>query len=150
MAEYKTLLFATDFSEGATRAVDHARSLAKTFGAHLHLLHVITELADKRRRRVPPDVIDLFIREVTTHAKEDMETFRDKYFSDAKEQGFEVTTEVVVGTGYQDILEQAEKVKADLIVMGTHGRTGIEKVLVGSTAERIVRNSTIPVLTVKE
>ncbi|MFN3882176.1 MAG: universal stress protein [Nitrincola lacisaponensis] len=149
MANYKTLLFATDFSEGAEKAVDHARTLAKMTGARLHLLHVITELSDKRRKRVPADVIDTFIREVTRQAREDMDHFCQQHFSDAVEQGFEVTQKVEVGAGYEDILAEASRIQADLIIMGTHGRTGIEKVLVGSTAERVVRNSIIPVLTVR-
>lgn len=149
MAEYKTLLFATDFSEGASQAIDHARQLAKLTGARLHLLHVITELADKRRRRIPADVIDTFIREITRHAEEDMESFKEEYFADAPDLGFKVTYEVSIGTGHEDIIKAAETIKADLIILGTHGRTGIEKVLVGSTAERVVRNSHIPVLTVR-
>jgi nucleotide-binding universal stress UspA family protein len=55
----------------------------------------------------------------------------------------------VVGTAFQKILETAANVNADLIVMGTHGRTGVEHVIVGSTAERVVRRSKIPVLTVR-
>ncbi|SFB98347.1 Nucleotide-binding universal stress protein, UspA family [Marinospirillum celere] len=147
MAEYKTLLFATDFSEGASSAVDQALSLAQLTGARLHLYHVITELADKRRRFIPADVIDTFITEITRHAQEDMQAFHDRHFAKAS---FPVTTEVEVGTGYEDILAEADKIKADLIILGTHGRTGIEKVLVGSTAERVVRNSKVPVLTVRD
>lgn len=150
MAEYKTLLFATDFSEGATRAVDHARSLAVLTRGKLHLLHVITELSDKRGRRVPPDVIELFNREVKANAVEDMNTFKDKYFGDAEQSGYEVTTEIVIGSGYEDILESAAQVNADMIIMGTHGRTGIEKILVGSTAERVIRHAKIPVLIIRE
>lgn len=150
MAEYQTLLFATDFSEGASQAIDHARQLAQLTGARLHLLHVITELADKRRRRIPADVIDVFIREVTLHAEEDMQSFKEKYFADAETLGFKVTQQVCVGTGYEDILKEAEAIQADLIIQGTHGRTGIGKMLVGSTAERVVRHSRIPVLTVRD
>ncbi|KGK41010.1 universal stress protein UspA [Nitrincola sp. A-D6] len=149
MVNYKTLLFATDFSEGAEKAVDHARTLAVLTGARLHLLHIITELSDKRRKRVPADVIDTFIREVTKHAHEDMQSFCDRHFADTQAQGFELTHQVIVGTGYEDIIDEASRIQADLIIMGTHGRTGIEKVLVGSTAERVVRNSITPVLTVR-
>lgn len=149
MAHYKTLLFATDFSEGASQAVQHARHLAQMTGARLHLLHVITELADKRRRRIPADVIDVFIREVTRHAEEDMQTFKTTHFADAETLGFTVTEQVLVGTGYEDLLQEAQAIDADLIILGTHGRTGLEKMLVGSTAERVVRHSSIPVLTVR-
>jgi nucleotide-binding universal stress UspA family protein len=58
-------------------------------------------------------------------------------------------TEVVMGIPFEEILKRAKSLSADLIVVGTHGRTGLEHVLVGSTAERLVRRSTIPVLTVR-
>jgi len=149
MSQYKTLLFATDFSEGASQAVEHARQLAELTGARLHLLHVITELADKRRRRIPADVIDVFIREVTRHAEEDMQSFKEAHFTNTEALGFQVTHQVTVGTGYEDILKEATSIQADLIILGTHGRTRLEKILVGSTAERVVRHSPIPVLTVR-
>lgn len=149
MAQYKTILFATDFSEGAEKAVGHARTLAKLTGASLHLFHVITELSDKRRKRVPADVIDIFIREVTRQAREDMDSFCQQHFSDAAAEGIELIHTIEVGSGYEVILEEANRIQADMIVMGTHGRSGIEKVLVGSTAERVVRNALIPVLTVR-
>lgn len=149
MAQYKTILFATDFSEGAEKAVAHARTLAKLTGAKLHLFHVITELSDKRRKRVPADVIDTFIREVTRQANEDMESFCQLHFSGESAEGIELSHSIDVGTGYTAILDEAKRINADMIVMGTHGRSGIEKVLVGSTAERVVRNALIPVLTVR-
>ncbi|WP_114417413.1 universal stress protein [Marinospirillum perlucidum] len=150
MSEYKTLLLATDFSEGSKNAVDQAIRLAKMSGARLHLLHIITELADKRRRRIPADVIDVFIREINQHAEEDMETFKQKYFAPAIAEGLEITTEILVGSGYQDILEAAEKIPADMIIMGVHSRSGLERALVGSMAERVVSHSSIPVLTVRD
>lgn len=149
MAQYKTILFATDFSEGSEKAVEHARTLAQLTGAKLHLFHVITELSDKRRKRVPADVIDTFIREVTRQATEDMEAFCHQHFSDLSSHGVDVSHSIEVGTGYTAILDQAKQLNADMVIMGTHGRSGIEKVLVGSTAERVVRNALIPVLTVR-
>lgn len=149
MAQYKTILFATDFSEGAEKAVGHARTLTQLTGAKLHLLHVITELSDKRRKRVPADVIDTFIREVTRQAREDMDSFCQLHFSDASAEEMDLTQTILVGSGYEAILEEAQRVNADLIVMGTHGRSGLEQVFVGSTAERVVRNALIPVLTVR-
>jgi nucleotide-binding universal stress UspA family protein len=53
------------------------------------------------------------------------------------------------GSGYNDIIEASKQLGADMIILGTHGKTGIEKILVGSTAERVVRHSPIPVLTVR-
>lgn len=145
MADIKTILFATDFSEGSARACDLARTLAKLTGARLHVLHVITELVDKQRRRLPADVVDTLVREVERHAVEDMHRFLDANFAD-----LETTSDIVIGVAHEEVINNARKVNADLIVMGTHGRTGLEKMLVGSTAEKVVRSSPIPVLTVRE
>jgi nucleotide-binding universal stress UspA family protein len=145
MAEIKTILFATDFSDGSARACDLARTLATLAGARLHVLHVITELVDKQRRRLPADVVDTLVREVERHAVEDMHRFCDANFAD-----LETTNDIVIGVAHEEVINNARKVNADLIVMGTHGRTGLEKMLVGSTAEKVVRSSPIPVLTVRE
>lgn len=145
MIQIKTILFATDFSPGAARACDMARALVQAHGAELVLLHVITELADRHARLVSAEVIERLTAEVERHAVEDMHRFRDQHFQDAP-----VVTEIVIGRAHIEIIRQAHKVQADLIVMGTHGRAGLEKMLLGSTAEKVIRSSPIPVLTVRE
>ncbi|NCC28152.1 MAG: universal stress protein [Gammaproteobacteria bacterium] len=145
MAEIKTLLFATDFSKGSARACDLARSLADTCGASLTLLHVINEFSDRNARKVSAEVYEKLAAEVEKNAVEDMQAFRDHYFKDMP-----VTTEIAVGKSHEEIIRQAKKIGADLILMGTQGRAGIEKMLMGSTAEKVVRSSPIPVLTVRE
>lgn len=145
MADIKTILFATDFSEGSARACDMARTLATLTGARLHVLHVIGELVDKRSRMLTSEVVDTLTREVERHAVEDMHRFCDANFAELN-----LSTEIVIGVAHEEMLKEAQKVGADLIVMGTHGRTGLEKMLVGSVAEKVVRSSPVPVLTVRE
>lgn len=149
MALYRTLLLATDFSEASDCAVLHALELARLSGARLHVLHVITELTDKRRRRLPAEVMEVFAREVEVHAIEDMKHFCQRHLAAASAEGIEVTTDVVIGRSEEEILRQAKDQAVDLIILGTAGRTGIEKVLVGSTAERVIRAAEVPVLTVR-
>ena len=80
----------------------------------------------------------------------ELQTFRElDDFCKGQASEISTTTHAVVGTAFQKILETGAKVNADLVVMGTHGRTGVEHVIVGSTAERVVRRSKIPVLTVR-
>lgn len=150
MTGYKTLVLATDFSDAASKAAVHASSIASVYKANVHVLHVITELADSRNRRLPLDLRQQFIREVEVHAMEDMHQFVGQHFSDAEQAGYQVDTTVISGACHDEILKLAKTVNADLIVMGTHGRTGLEKILVGSTAEKVVRSSSIPVLTVRQ
>lgn len=145
MADIKTILFATDYSEGSVRACDMVHTLTSLTGARLAVLHVVTELVDSQRRLLPPGVMKTLVAEVERHAVEDMHTFCERHFA-----GLDVTTEIVIGHADEEILKFAQTVEADLIVMGTHGRKGIEKLFVGSTAEKVVRSSKIPVLTVRE
>jgi len=147
MAEKKitSILYATDFSDSSLPASAYARMLAELAGAKLHILHVISELSDQRRTMIYQEFYKTFAKGVEQEALHDMEELRTTQF-----KGFDnLECLTVIGTPFQEIMRQAEVCSADLIVMGTHGRTGIEHVLVGSTAERLVRNSKIPVLTVR-
>jgi len=144
MKQFNNILFATDFSDASGPAADYAMSLAKLTGAHLHVLHVINELDEHQRVMIPREAFQLLEKEIELQSIKELNRF-------CKEQasGLSTTTHAVVGTAFQKILETGDKVNADLIVMGTHGRTGMEHVIVGSTAERVVRRSKIPVLTVR-
>jgi nucleotide-binding universal stress UspA family protein len=141
----RKILYATDYSESSVPACDYALTLAGLAGAEVHVLHVIGEFADRRKSQIQPEAMALLEREVELQAVKEMKDFcRDKFDENVRFQ-----TEVVMGIPFQEILKRAESLPADLIVIGTHGRTGLEHVLVGSTAERLVRRSTIPVLTVR-
>jgi nucleotide-binding universal stress UspA family protein len=145
MAEIKTLLYATDFSKGSSRASDLARSLAEACGASMILLHVITELSDRHARMVSAEVYEKLAQQIEAQAIKDLSKFRERYFKDVP-----LRTEIAIGKSHEEIIRQAKKIGADIILMGTHGRAGIEKMLMGSTAEKVVRSSPIPVLTVRE
>ncbi|HKL26112.1 MAG TPA: universal stress protein [Desulfuromonadales bacterium] len=139
------IVYATDFSGSSKRAAAYAANLAKLTGATLHLLHVINELSDEQRSLIQQDLFDSFAKDVEVLAVKNTEEFRRKYFAGIEN----IRSHTVIGTPFQQIINHSEELQADLIVMGTHGRTGIEHVLVGSTAERVVRRSRIPVLTVR-
>jgi len=144
MKQFNNILFATDFSDASGPAADYAISLAQLTGAHLHVLHVINELDEHQRVMIPHEAFQLLQKEV------ELQTFRElDDFCKGQASEISTTPHAVVGTAFQKILETGAKVNADLVVMGTHGRTGVEHVIVGSTAERVVRRSKIPVLTVR-
>lgn len=144
MARFNNILVATDFSVGSAHACDIARSLAELSGAKLVLFHAITQLVDPQSRQLPSSVLETLITEVERHAVEDMHRFRDKHFS-----GCDVTTEITIGKADEALLEHAARIDADLIVLGTRGRDDIGHMILGSTAEKVVRRSRIPVLTVR-
>jgi nucleotide-binding universal stress UspA family protein len=140
------ILAPTDFSPGAEQALRWAMGLAARFGARVTLLHVL-DLSLGALAGLSPEVaampatIELAER-VRAEVEEQMRELTAR-FPDA----------VVVlreGTPRAAILEVAKEIGADLIVMGTHGRTGLAKVLFGSVAEHVVRHSPVPVLTVRQ
>lgn len=145
MKPIRKILYGTDFSDSSLPAWDYALTLAKLAGAEVHVLHVISEFTDGRKSMIQAESMVLLEREVEIQALKEMEGFcKEKIDGDIP-----CTTEVVMGIPFQEIIKKAGELGADLIVVGTHGRMGIEHVLVGSTAERLVRRSPIPVLTVR-
>lgn len=145
MTSIRKILYATDFSESSLPAARSALTLAKLSGAAVHVLHVIGEFADRRKSLVPQEAMTLLEREVEIHAVKEMEEFCSERFG----ADIPYSTEVVMGRPFEEILRKAQDLAVDLIVVGTHGRTGLERVIVGSTAERLVRSSPVPVLTVR-
>jgi nucleotide-binding universal stress UspA family protein len=144
MKELKTILFGADFTDNSDAAFDYALTLANLSGARLHVLHVIGELADWRRSMIQPEAFEVMEKEVEIHAVKEMKAFCGKHLA-----GVPHSSEVVLGVPFQLIIQRAEEIRADLIVIGTHGHTPLENILLGSTAERVVRRSKVPVLTVR-
>lgn len=144
MKEFKKILFATDFSDCSAEAFDCAYALSKKCGAKLVLAHVICEPVDLRGFYVPHISFDVLEKEIEDGAKKMMDSFCKERLS--AEDDYE--TLVIPGLAYDEIIKQAKTLEADLIVMGTHGRSGLDHVLFGSTAEKVVRKSPIPVMTV--
>ncbi|ENO86468.1 universal stress protein [Thauera linaloolentis] len=145
MAKIETILFATDFSKGSAQACELARTLGTLTGARLHVLHVITTLHDRSNLRISSAMLSNMFDEIKQGAAQDMRQFCQENLA-----GLDITPHIVQGASHEELLREATRIGADLIIMGTHGRTGLEKLLMGSTAEKVVRSSIIPVLTVRE
>lgn len=142
---FKTILFATDFSEGSDHAFDYAYALAEKFASRLVVIHVINEPVDLRGFYVPHISFDKLEEEIEQGALKMMEKFCRTHMKDYANY----STFVVPGIPYDEIIKKADEVAADLIIMGTHGRTGLDHVLFGSTAEKVVRKSPVPVMTIR-
>ncbi|HKZ17566.1 MAG TPA: universal stress protein [Geobacteraceae bacterium] len=145
MKEFKKILYATDFSETSEYAFDYAASLAEKFNSRLIVIHVINEPVDLRGFYVPHISFDTIEREITQSAEKMMDKFCSQKLKNY--DNYEKCT--ASGIPYEEILKKAGDENADLIVMGTHGRAGIDHFLFGSTAERVVRNALCPVMTVR-
>ena len=142
---FKTILFATDFSEGSDFAFKAALSMAGKYDSKLIVIHVINEPVDLRGFYVPHISFDKLEEEIEQGAEKLMEKFCRTHMQDFNNY----ETYVLPGIPYDEIIKKAESLNADLIVMGTHGRTGLDHVLFGSTAEKVVRKSPIPVMTIR-
>lgn len=141
-AAFKKILVPTDFSPSSKAALDYAAMIAEPFRAEIALIHVIESLAYS--------VTDTLI--VVDHEaalKATAEALIDNLYKECLERGLSVTKAVVNGTPYREIIRKADADRVDLIVMGTHGRTGVERLLLGSVTEKVVRLSSVPVLTVR-
>lgn len=143
--QIKTILFPTDFSQGARAAMDYAVSLAQDYKAKLILLYVIQDISIAEWY-IPSSIsaADL-VEDMQKSAEKEME----KWGAEAAAQVSVVDRLVTRGVPFVEIIATAKAKNADLIVIGTHGRTGIDHMLFGSTAEKVVRKSTCPVLTVR-
>jgi len=143
MIRIQRILLPSDFSELSSEATKYACALAEQFEAELHLLHVQENV-----------VISEFglglnwpelMQEAKGHAQAQMASLLDPKW--AAEQ--KVVHAVVEGTPFLEIVQYAKEHDVDLIVMGTHGRTGVAHMLIGSVAEKVVRKAPCPVLTVR-
>ncbi|MEF8757337.1 MAG: universal stress protein [Halobacteriales archaeon] len=141
--EYSDVLIPTDGSEGAEVAVDHGVAFAETVDADVHGLYVIDV------RATVPNVDAGSQTEVHDLLEAEGDRATDYVDTQARKAGLEVSTAVVQGTPYAQIREYVVEHDVDLIAMGTHGRTGLERYLLGSVAEKVVRTADVPVLTVR-
>src|SRR6266498_1556444 len=144
MTTAQRFLVPVDFSEYANQALEYAIGLASKLGARLTLLHVIQPL--------PLAGVDMGVTLPYTYIQDleaEITNSMQAYLERVTEAGLEGEIAVVHGVPFQEILETAKTQQVDLIVMGTHGRTGLQHVLLGSVAEKVVRLASCPVLTIR-
>lgn len=135
---YDQVLLPTDGSPGAEAAIEHGIHVASRDDAVVHSVHVaeMTDVGDVTTG-IPEDEPDEAVRQL-------LESVRDA----ATEAGLETEEAILEGRPHEEITRYVDRNDIDLVVLGTHGKTGISRVLLGSTAEKVVRHSSAPVLTV--
>lgn len=145
MPRYQRILVPTDFSEGVKEALSHAAALGREYKSTLILLHVLDSRFYPSGFFPSYDYFTRLLTEFKAKAKAEMENLsRSPRF-----RGIPLESQIREGDPATAIVEAAKDEKADLVVMGTHGQTALEHVLVGSTAEKVVRTCPCPVLTVR-
>lgn len=130
---FKKIMVPTDGSQFALKAEDAAISIARNFNAKLFAVHIIDE-----KLIYPFEVLE-----------EEGKSILDAATLKGKNQGVEVEQVLIVGNPAHDMAKIVEKIGADLVVIGTHGKSGLEKILMGSVAESTIKTVNVPVLLVK-
>lgn len=137
---FERILIPTDFSDASQRALEYAESIARQYGSHLLLAHV----------NEPVNLITLPEDAWTDQrrAQEQIEQQLDQMGAELRSNGFQAETVSVTGLVASELLSLAAKESADLIVVGTHGRSGVDRFLLGSDAETLLRRAVCPVFVV--
>lgn len=163
---YDNILYPTDGSEGATGAFERVRDLAETTGATVHLLYAVDTtqpglgIAGDPQESTAAGMVGTAKGETAgmTGFRHRVKKIRDMEWEQGEQNleataeklaGIDTTTAVDSGTPHEVILGYADEHGIDLIVMGTHGRTGLDRYLLGSVTEKIVRMADQPVMTVR-
>lgn len=142
MPQFNKILVPIDFSAPSENALEYAIALANKLGASIEVMHCydLPILASPDGAIIAgPEVV----RRIIDSATDALDKLVERHASGAR-----LTSHLTQGPAPAAIVERAEELGADLVVLGTHGRTGLERLLLGSVAERVVRTSPVPVLTV--
>ena len=140
------ILCPVDFSESSTTAYEYAYSLSRQYKAQLFVLHVMEPVVSMHRGFISPSLVEEIYSRQESDAREQFRKLEARY------AGERVDSEVIVQIGLvaDSILSFVEAQDIDLVVMGTHGRRGLDRLMMGSVAERVLRKASCPVLAVRE
>jgi nucleotide-binding universal stress UspA family protein len=147
--QIKQVVTPIDFSDNSKIIAESAAFMAESFQASLALVFVVQKFEDYSGFFVPQMNIPDFEQDLFEQAEEKMRSFVEEIEQVAKPKGVtEVSGKVLVGDVAEQIITYASEQKGDLIVMGTHGYKGLEKIMFGSVADKVVKTAPCPVLTV--
>lgn len=139
---FSKILLPLDFSENSGKILPFALDMTQKFNAQLHLLYVARDLGYLGGLYVPHVSIESFSEEVQKGASKMMKEFYDEHFYSLQK----TERHILVGDPADEILKFVSENQIDLVIMATHGRKGLERVISGSVAENVIRNSPVPVL----
>jgi nucleotide-binding universal stress UspA family protein len=144
MVTIKRILYPIDFSECSYEVLPYVLSFAEQYGATVHLLYVARDLSHFAGMHVPHTSIGGFTKELVEASQRMMDHVCEEHLDRCPN----FQRKVMVGDPGEEIVRMAETEQIDLIIMGTHGRKGLDRTLFGSVAEFVVKHSSTPVLTV--
>ncbi|MFO7666186.1 MAG: universal stress protein [Desulfobacterales bacterium] len=140
--KFDKILLPVDLSESSPKIVPFATDIAEKFGSKIHILFVARVFQYFASIYVPHPSINKFENEIAEGARKSLEEFTKKYFKNPES----ITTAVVKGDAAEQIIKYIEEKGIDLLIMGTHGRKGLDKVVFGSVAEKLSKTAPVPIL----
>jgi nucleotide-binding universal stress UspA family protein len=143
MIEVKKILYPVDFFESSDKVLPYVKLMAEKLGAKIELIHVVRGSADFVGFEMGTAWYSSFEGELLEGGQKAMYRFVEEKFA-----GLDVKTTIAVGDVAEEIIKHAEKGGTDMIIIGTHGRKGLEKIMFGSVAAGVVKGAHCPVLTV--
>jgi nucleotide-binding universal stress UspA family protein len=144
MKPLQKILCPVDFSDVSEKVAGYAKSVAQPAGAEVVCIHVVPSGTIYADFGIPMNSMETFCTTMIQDGEKNLAEFIDRHFS-----GVSVRPKVVCGDFAEEILECAKEESVDMIVMGTHGRTGVNRLLFGSVAEKVLRRAPCPVLAVR-
>lgn len=144
MDRFKKVLFPVDLSDVSPKMVPFVMSVANMWDAEVHVLFVVRVLDHFTSMYVPDISINRLEQEMVQGAEKKMEEFVQLHFPEGRVNH----ASVKVGDAVEEIIKYVNAEKIDLIIVGTHGRKGLEKVFFGSVAENVIKTSPVPVLSI--
>jgi nucleotide-binding universal stress UspA family protein len=144
MLEIKKILFPLDLTENSSKILPYVLSISEKYNSLVYLLHVVQDLNKWGKLYVPHPSMDKLQKEANEAARKAMDTVCENQLQSCPN----FQKKVVSGDAADEILKVLESEDIDLLIMGTHGRKGLEHAIFGSVAEKVVKKSPVPVLSI--
>ena len=144
MKKFKKILFPIDFSEVSSEIVPYVISLADKLKAEVHIIFVVRRLENCRSIFVSHAAVENFEMEIVLGAETKMDEFVEAFFNSI----IRPKTKILIGDIIEEIIKYIKTKGIDLVIIGTHGRKGMDRILLGSIADRVIKSSPVPVLSV--
>ena len=144
MKKFKKILFPIDFSEVSSEIVPYVISLADKLKAEVHIIFVVRRLENCRSIFVSHAAVENFEMEIVLGAETKMDKFVEAFFNSI----IRPKTKILIGDIIEEIIKYIKTKGIDLVIIGTHGRKGMDRILLGSIADRVIKSAPVPVLSV--
>jgi len=144
MKEIKKILFPVDFSELSPRVVPYVITMADKLDAEVHIIFVVRQLENYRSVFVSHIAVENFETKIVLGAETKMDEFVEDFFKSI----ISPETKILIGDIAEEIIKYIKAKGIDLVIIGTHGRKGMDRIILGSVADRVIKSAPVPVLSV--